>query len=85
MNNSEQREVENQSDSLSFLEETIQGISEEELHTRVGNIDPELQNIQQAGPEVSLRPSVQKRDQSVDASSIGQRQIQAADAEQPCG
>lgn len=83
MNNSEQREVENQSDSLSFLEETIQGISEEELHTRVGNIDPELQNIQQAGPEVSLRPSVQKPDESVDASSIGQRQIQAADAEQP--
>lgn len=56
MQNSEPEEDENQSNLRSFLEETIQGINEAELNTRIDFLNPE----QLEGPEVSLRPSNEK-------------------------
>lgn len=80
MQNSEPEEDENQSNLRSFLEETIQGINEAELNTRIDFLNPE----QLEGPEVSLRPSNEKpQESSVDASSIGQRQIQSKDPDHP--
>lgn len=80
MHDSEPQEAQDNSDSLSFLEETVQGISEAELNTRVDYLNRE----QPEGPEVSLRPAKEKPDESsVDASAIGQRQIEAADPNRP--